>query len=162
VSYYKNDYNERGYDKNKRPRFDNRYPRKKPQGSFPSPSALRAYEEVSEGSADRLIEMAEIEQNHRHDWENSALIAYSKSYRFGQFCGMMVAIAVVYGALYAAKELHDQKLACIIAISGFASLMVSTIFAARTKRYESRFRKSPHREERKYNSADDANEKIEE
>jgi uncharacterized membrane protein len=162
VQYYKNDYNERGFDRNKKSRPDSRFVKRKPQSILPPPSILRAYEEISEGASDRLIEMAEIEQIHRHDWENMALTAYARSHRLGQICGMLVALAIIYASIYAVKVLHDQYLATMIAGCGFSSIIVSTFFAAKTKRYESRVRKYTHnKEERKQEATEDTSDKEE-
>jgi uncharacterized membrane protein len=110
---------------------------------LPSPAILKEYDEVSEGAADRLIEMAEIEQEHRHEWELAALAAYDRNFRLGQKCGALVAMSIIGAAIYVGHFLHDYFLAGIIAASGFASIIVSTIFASKNKRYENRIRRAP-------------------
>jgi uncharacterized membrane protein len=114
-----------------------------PSAILPSPSILRGYDEISEGAADRLLEMAEIEQAHRHEWEFAALHAYERSFRLGQKCGALVAIVITLATIYASAALHNNYLAAIISISGFAAIMVSTFFAAKNKRYETRVRREP-------------------
>ncbi len=42
-------------------------------GPLPPPSMLESYEKTIAGSADRILRMAEKEQDHRIDWENTAL-----------------------------------------------------------------------------------------
>ena len=45
-------------------------------GPVPPPDLLRQYEEISPGFADRLIQMAEAQQNHRHQLEQQHLDGY--------------------------------------------------------------------------------------
>jgi len=150
--YYKKEYNNNEY-RGKRS-FDGKFGRRKPHAILPPPSILRAYDEISEGAADRLIEMAEYEQSHRHEWENEALVAYGKSHRLGQVCGVFVAMGVLAASLYASEILKDNMLAMAIAVSGFVSMMVSTIFAAKNKRYEMRVRR-PYSERKWHNNEEE-------
>lgn len=137
--------NKRYYDYSKRDthkEYDREYnPRIKPHTILPAPSILEAYEDISEGSVDRLLDMAELEQIHRHEWENRSLDLYAKAHRFGQLAGLIVALLIIAVTFYVAKSLHDMRLAGIIAGSGFMSLMVSSVFASRIRRYDRRPRK---------------------
>jgi hypothetical protein len=45
------------------------------EGPIPAPSILRSYDEIVPGAAERIIAMAEREQEHRHAWERGALSA---------------------------------------------------------------------------------------
>ena len=132
--YYKSDNNKPSFYKKSQPRHA--------RVALPSPAILREYDEVSEGAADRIIEMAEIEQNHRHEWEFESLQAYERSFRLGQKCGALVAIIVTLSAIYVGHFLKDHYLASVIAIGGFSSIIVSTIFASKNKRYENRIRRN--------------------
>ena len=115
---------------------------------LPSPAILKEYDEASEGAADRLVEMAEIEQEHRHEWELAALAAYDRNFRLGQKCGLLLALSIIGSAIYVGHFLHDQYLASMILGCGFASIIVSTMFASKNKRYENRIRRAPvHKKE---------------
>ena len=111
---------------------------------LPSPAILKEYNDVAEGAAERLMEMAEIEQEHRHEWELGALAAYDRNFRLGQKCGLILALSIISSAIYVGHFLHDHYLASIIAGCGFASMIVSTIYASKNKRYENRIRRTPN------------------
>lgn len=64
-------------------------------GPLPPPSYLREYETTIPGAGDRIISMAEREQQHRHDWERSAL----SNTTIGLCFGFFIALALV-GAEY--------------------------------------------------------------
>jgi len=65
-------------------------------GPLPPPSYLRDYETIIVGAADRIIAMAEKEQNHRHDWERSAL----RNTTIGLWFGFFIALGLLGGAIY--------------------------------------------------------------
>jgi uncharacterized membrane protein len=138
-NYYKkyNDRDNRGY----RDEGKDMSPRIKPHTILPAPSILQAYEEISEGSVDRLMEMAEIEQTHRHEWEDKSLELYAKAHRIGQVYGLLISLSIITASLYVAVELHNMHLAMIIVIAGFFSLTVSSVLASRIRRYERKPRK---------------------
>ena len=46
-------------------------------GPIPHPNILRQFEEVIPGSAERILKMAEKEQEHRHEFENK-IISHKK------------------------------------------------------------------------------------
>jgi uncharacterized membrane protein len=68
------------------------------RGSLPPPTSLREYEQIVPGAAERLIAMADLEQKHRHAWERSVL----GNTRLGLCFGLLVALALVGGAIYCA------------------------------------------------------------
>lgn len=67
--------------------------------SAPIPPAqqFEHYEEVLPGSADRILTMAEKEQNHRIWWERKELLVAAIQAIGGQFLGF-VALLVLFGA----------------------------------------------------------------
>ena len=42
-------------------------------GPIPSPDAFQQYDEILPGAADRILEMAEKQSDHRMEWEQRAL-----------------------------------------------------------------------------------------
>jgi uncharacterized membrane protein len=65
---------------------------------LPHPEVLESYNYVVEGSAKMILEMFEIEQRHRHEWEKQALRIHSFSTVLGQVLGCLIAIAVFVSA----------------------------------------------------------------
>jgi uncharacterized membrane protein len=109
--------------------------------SIPSAGMLRAYEDLSEGAADRLIEMAEIEQTHRHEWENRALKVAASSQKLGQICGLLVALAIIGASSHLALN-GDYLTASSIAVTGFLSLMVTSLSARKSFKHDRRPRRN--------------------
>lgn len=60
----------------------NQKQRRTPEG-LPSPEILEAYDTVLAGSATRIIDMFEREQQHRHQWEHRALKVHQISTLLG-------------------------------------------------------------------------------
>lgn len=84
-------------------------------GPIPEPQALAAYEQIAVGLANRIVTMAEKEQNHRHLIERRRNRAQAWTIGAGQVFGFLLALFIIgiAGWLLA----HDK------AITGFASLL---------------------------------------
>jgi uncharacterized membrane protein len=65
-------------------------------GPLPPPYYLREYEATAPGAPDRIISMAEQEQQHRHAWERSAL----SNTTVGLWFGFFIALGLVGGGIY--------------------------------------------------------------
>lgn len=65
---------------------------------LPHPDVLESYNYVVEGSAKMILNMFEIEQKHRHEWERQALRIHSYSTIIGQILGFLIAISVFVSA----------------------------------------------------------------
>lgn len=70
-------------------------------GPLPPPSVLESYNDVSPGSADRIIAMAEREQQQRHAWDNGLLATERRYAVLGLLAGWTTAIALAAGAALA-------------------------------------------------------------
>lgn len=70
-------------------------------GPIPPPAVLKQYEEISPGSADRILSMAEKEQHHRHRLENTVAVDDTMLSRLG----MRFAFAITMTSLSAATWL---------------------------------------------------------
>jgi len=108
--------------------------------ALPPPHVLQEYEKLSEGATDRLLEMAEIEQAHRHDWEDDCLRAYTKSHRIGQLFGVIIALAIIAASVGLAVSGYSHT-ASVVAASGFLSLTINSIITLKTRRFERKPRK---------------------
>lgn len=82
-----------GYSNNKREKVQNRTVE-----ILPHPDVLESYNYVVEGSAKLIINMFEVEQRHRHEWERQALRIHSYSTIIGQVLGFLIAISVFVSA----------------------------------------------------------------
>jgi uncharacterized membrane protein len=104
---------------------------------LPPPAILQAYEALSVGATARIIEMAEIEQAHRQEWEDNALKSYTKSNRIGQLLGFITSLLILVAAVYLAR-CGDSASSAVVAISGYSAIAITSIVSARTRRYDRR------------------------
>lgn len=102
------------------------------QSILPSPVILQEYEYAKEGAADRIIEMAETEQDRRNAWEDEYLRFYKKSLRIGQLFGFIIAIAVIIAVTLLANN-GNSDVAKILCVSVFASFAATSIFSGRKR-----------------------------
>ncbi len=77
------------------------------QGPLPHPEILKRYEEIVQGAATRILEMAEQEAAHRHSMEKrlleidlKALKAEMLDARLGQIFGFLIAVITVVSGVY--------------------------------------------------------------
>ena len=70
------------------------------RGPLPPSEMFREYEDVVPGSGDRIIKIAENQQAHRIQWEETALVGESRSVARGQWFGFIVALACIGSAVY--------------------------------------------------------------
>lgn len=64
-------------------------------GPYPPPNLLQGYEDVLPGSADRLIKMAEKQQDHRHYLEKIAIEGGSRRAWWGLWLGFVISLVVL-------------------------------------------------------------------
>ena len=69
-------------------------------GPLPPPSVLQAFDEVVENGAERIVRMAEKEQQHRINCESAELEASVKDFRRGQWLGAALTAACIAGTVY--------------------------------------------------------------
>ena len=129
--YYKNKSNGR------RPQRNN-HSNRQTQYLLPPVSLLEQYEALVPGSSEKIVDMVDIEQDHRHKWENKALHAYVWSYRVGQFCSVISLVAIIYMGIYVLQTLNNQKLAFTIIILGFLFHFVVALLSIKRKKFFSR------------------------
>lgn len=91
-------------------------------GPIPHPDHLRQYEEIVEGSADRLIKMAENQSEHRRNQEDNILNAEIKNVNRGQIFGFILLMTCLIGGfILIAFDKNGMGIAAIItAVAGFA------------------------------------------
>lgn len=101
------------------------------QGPLPAPEDLQRYNELLPGAAERIIKMAEAEQQHRHEQERRAIASelavrevlqttektridgvFSSDKR-GQYLGAAVSLLAIAGAIYTAQSVPYVAIALI-------------------------------------------------
>lgn len=65
---------------------------------LPHPDVLESYNYIVDGSAEMILDMFELEQKHRHDWELQSLRLHGFSLVLGQILGFFVAVAAFASA----------------------------------------------------------------
>lgn len=86
-------------------------------GPLPPPSMIEAYERTLAGSADRILRMAEPEQNHRIELEQTVLAATRRDVRRSHWLGFTIGLASITGAVVVAMS-GNQVVASILGSSG--------------------------------------------
>ncbi len=117
------------------------------QGPIPPPEVLRGFEDVVEGSAKQLIQLAENESIHRRQLESAAMSAniaaqehqltisqyqskaVFRSDTIGQIFGLIVSLACIAGAIYLA--INGQQTVAI-ALAAIPTAAVIRAFFTRT------------------------------
>lgn len=76
-------------------------------GPIPPPEVIKGYESVLPGSAERLMKMAEKEQQHRFEIDNLLTKGYLSLNVRGQILGFMIVIALIVAIVYLTVEGHE-------------------------------------------------------
>lgn len=69
-------------------------------GPIPPPSMLEGYDKVHDGLADRIVSMAESQQQHRQALEYKSVEAAIKTESRGQHYALLVSVVIISGAIY--------------------------------------------------------------
>ena len=95
-------------------------------GPLPHPDILKGYDEVCPGAADRIIRMAESQQQHRRDIEARVVSGNVKAQARGQHYALivLVAFAVIGGALLFMGKSTDGLVTMITPLVGVAGLFI--------------------------------------
>lgn len=92
-------------------------------GPLPHPKHLEAYEHIQPGLADRIVKMAEAQQEHRFSLEKKAIGEQMNSNKRGQYFGFILALVLVLVSVIVMTTINS-----IIGIVMIA-IVVITIFA---------------------------------
>ncbi len=93
------------------------------RGPLPPPDVLKGYEETLAGASERILAMAEKQQNHRMRIEATIVDRQTKQSAYGQIWGGCLAGALILIALVLGMTDHDV-LAGIIATTTITSVLV--------------------------------------
>jgi uncharacterized membrane protein len=86
-------------------------------GPIPNPEIIAGYEKVLSGSADRIIKMAEKEQDQRHKLQSVAQGHLAKITFLGQILAFLMGLSGIAGGVFLA--MHDKP------VSGFGVFITS-------------------------------------
>ena len=100
-------------------------PQRAPEG-LPAPELLKSYDSVVGGSAERILNMFEREQGHRHAWELKALKVHQFSTVLGQLLGFMIAVAIFVSATIIGMH-GNQTVAAFIWVFGMAIVTMAAL-----------------------------------
>jgi len=90
-------------------------------GPLPPPDILDHYNQVVDEGANRIVEMAEKEQAHRHNLETTSVEGNIKSEKRGQNYALLICTLVILGGFILTWRGHEIS-GSIYAVGGLASL----------------------------------------
>lgn len=108
-------------------------------GPLPPADQIRAYEEVLPGSADRILAMAERQQEHRLNLERVTVNEAAQRSRWGLRLGFVIATLVI--AVGAAGIFTDHALAGFAVIVAQAAILAGVFVYGRTEQRRERVEK---------------------
>jgi uncharacterized membrane protein len=108
-------------------------------GPLPPADQIRAYEEVLPGSADRILAMAERQQDHRHSLERVAVDEAASRSRWGLRLGFVIAVLVV--GVGAAAIFTGHALAGFAVIVAQAAILAGVFVYGRIEQRKERVEK---------------------
>lgn len=76
-------------------------------GPLPTPEALKEYNAVIPGCAERIVKMAENQSAHRIGLENKVIDSQLSESKRGQYIGLVVALVCIGAAIWLALAGHD-------------------------------------------------------
>jgi hypothetical protein len=99
-------------------------------GPLPPPSILAGYEQVLPGAAERIVSMAEKEQDHRHSFDNKCQKTDSRDSLLGILCGFVLGVAALVAGVIVIMRVPNKVGAVtgsVLGISGIASIVATFI-----------------------------------
>lgn len=91
-------------------------------GPLPPPDDLKKYNEAAPDAAERIIKMAENEQQHRHDKEKKAIDISAKFERQGQWFGFIISIVSLIGG-FIMIYFDKTGIGTLFGVGGISSLI---------------------------------------
>ena len=107
-------------------------------GPLPPPSMIEAYERTLAGSADRILKMAEREQDHRIECDQTVLAATRQDVRRSHWLSFSIGLASITGAVVVAVFGNQVVVASILGSSSVVAGVSALVryFRARDARDE--------------------------
>lgn len=104
-------------------------------GPLPSPIDLKGYEEICPGAADRILSMAEKQNNHRIELETKVIRAQIGQGTSGQIFGFLIGLATVLGGVFCVLQNHEAAETTIV-VSGAASVASVFVYGKKQQQKE--------------------------
>ena len=115
-------------------------------GPIPAPGDLKRYEDLLPGAADRILKMAEIAQENRHERasseleiERSALEKDSKRSYLGIMAALLISLFCIGGGIYLISNGHEWAGTILVGID-LVGLVGVFIYGTNSSRIEERRR----------------------
>lgn len=103
-------------------------------GPLPSAEQYRQYEEILPGAAERILRMAEKEQDGRLEWQRKALDASIRFRHRGQtFAGILAGLFVLVAVLLVALQQYIPAVTVLGMIAALAGVFISGRYGKATK-----------------------------
>ena len=118
-------------NRNNRHRHNNRS-HNRDGNNLPSSEILEKFEDAVPGSVEKIIQMAEKEQTHRHAWQDKYIKSHNLTYRLGQICGLAYNAGLLY-LVYDLVQSGEQTLALKLFLIN-AGIIAFAIIATATER----------------------------
>lgn len=131
-SFFDNNRLNKGYGKvSNVKQSDSSFIRKKYRHVLPPLDMMEEYEELNPGTFERLFDMAEKEQNHRHSMDLLVIEKYNRATRLGRVFAL-VFIALISTTTLMLVIVKSSLSAAIFAVSAFACItIVSYLYSKR-------------------------------
>jgi uncharacterized membrane protein len=96
-------------------------------GPLPPPEILVRYNDAVPGGAERIVAMAEKQQEHRHRLESAVVMANCRTQQIGQVLGSIVCMTAIIGGVYLINKGHSitGATAAITAVAGLVSVFIA-------------------------------------
>ena len=85
-------------------------------GPLPHPSLLAGYDQIIPSGAERIMIMAEKEQDHRHKRDTKGDKRTFILRTTGQYFALIISISIIWGAIWLGLEGHDWLAGTLVAI----------------------------------------------
>jgi uncharacterized membrane protein len=104
-------------------------------GPLPHPDILARYDQILPGAAERIIRMAEHQQDHRMTMESTVIRSDVNQARWGLICGFVLSVIVISVSGYLIGQGHDIAGGALGGLD-LVSLVGVFIYGSRTRRAE--------------------------
>lgn len=95
-------------------------------GPLPPPEILKQYDEIDRGLANRIVCMAEKEQEHRHGFENKCVKADSRDSLLGIVSAFLICVSMIYTGgkiVLGVPHLSGLLSGSVISMTGFGGII---------------------------------------
>lgn len=99
-------------------------------GPLPHPKILREYNNICPGAADRILQLAEKQMEHRHDMEKTLIRSNSRNSFLGILFAFLLGLLIIGGGIYCVA-IGRQVSGLIFGGAGLAAVIIAFIRGTR-------------------------------